>query len=105
VPRYPRRGGCGVATVQRPTADSQVLLLESALVAVLVVVPTGKGIVALQAGWLHASSLSLPTVDFLGIYPSLQGIGARLLMAALVVAGFVWNAPTARARATRVSQE
>ena len=72
---------------------------SSALVAVLAVVLTGKGIAALQeAGWLNASSLNLPTVDLLGIHPSWQGIGAQLLMATLVAAGFVWNARTSGAR-------
>lgn len=71
---------------------------SSALVAVLAVVLTGKGIAALQeAGWLSASNLNLPRIDLLGVHPSLQGIGAQLLMAALVAAGFMWNARTARA--------
>lgn len=73
---------------------------SSALVAVLAVVLTGKGIAALQeAGWLNASSLNLPTIDLLGVHPSLQGIGAQLLMAALVAAGFMWNARAAKDRA------
>jgi high-affinity iron transporter len=78
---------------------------SSALVAVLAVVLTGKGVAALQeAGWLNASSFNAPTIDLLGIHPSLQGVGAQLLMAALVVGGFVWNARTARAQAGRVRQ-
>lgn len=70
---------------------------SSALVAVLAVVLTGKGIAGLQeAGWLGASSFNGPRIDLLGIHPSLQGVIAQVLMAALVVAGFVWNARAAR---------
>lgn len=70
---------------------------SSALVAVLAVVLTGKGIAGLQeAGWIGASSFDGPRIDLLGIHPSLQGVIAQLLMAALVVAGVLWNARAAR---------
>jgi len=70
---------------------------SSALVAVLAVVLTGKGVAALQeAGWLNASTFNFPQVDLLGIHPSLQGVGAQVLMLALVLAGFLWNARVAR---------
>ncbi|MBT9492166.1 MAG: FTR1 family iron permease [Paucibacter sp.] len=66
---------------------------SSGLVAVLAVVLTGKGIAGLQeAGWLGVASFNGPRVDLLGIHPSLQGVIAQLLMAALVAAGFLWNA-------------
>lgn len=69
---------------------------SSALVALLAVVLTGKGIAALQeAGWLGASTFSGPRIDLLGIYPSLQGVLAQLLMLALVLLGFWWNARVA----------
>ncbi len=69
---------------------------SSALVAVLAVVLTGKGIAALQeAGWLGASTFSGPRIDLLGIYPSLQSVLAQLLMVALVILGFWWNARVA----------
>lgn len=75
---------------------------SSALVALLAVVLTGKGIAALQeAGWLGASSFSGPRIDLLGIYPSLQGVFAQLLMVAMVLSGFWWNARLA-ARKARV---
>ncbi|WP_341677288.1 FTR1 family protein [Niveibacterium sp. SC-1] len=71
---------------------------SSALVAVLAVVLTGKGVAALQeAGWLSASSISFVRVDLLGIYPSLQSTGAQVAMAALLAAGFLWNARKAKA--------
>lgn len=78
---------------------------SSALVAVLAVVLTGKGIAALQeAGWLNASTFNAPQIDWLGIHPSLQGVGAQVLMLVLVLAGFFWNArvakrPSAKAQA------
>jgi high-affinity iron transporter len=72
---------------------------SSALVAVLAVVLTGKGIAALQeAGWLGASSINGPSIELLGIHPSLQGVTAQLLMAALVALGFLWNARVAAKR-------
>ena len=77
---------------------------SSALVAILAVVLTGKGIAALQeAGWLSASALNGPRIDLLGIHPSLQGVSAQLLMAALVIAGFIWNARVAKKALARSS--
>lgn len=77
---------------------------SSALVAILAVVLTGKGIAALQeAGWLNASALNGPRIDLLGIHPSLQGVSAQLLMAALVAAGFLWNARVAKKALARSS--
>jgi len=74
---------------------------SSGLVAVLAVVLTGKGIAGLQeAGWLGASSFNRPRVDLLGIHPSFQGVLAQLLMAALVAAGFLWNARAAARKST-----
>lgn len=74
---------------------------SSVLVALLAVVLTGKGIAGLQeAGWLDSTSFNGPRIDLLGIHPSLQGVGAQLLMAALVAAGFLWNARVATQRST-----
>ena len=70
---------------------------SSALVAVLAVVLTGKGVSALQeAGWLNASFVSFPRIELLGVYPSAQSLGAQFAMAVLVMAGFWLNARTAR---------
>jgi high-affinity iron transporter len=70
---------------------------SSILVAVLAVVLTGKGISALQeAGWINAHLVNTPRIDILGMYPSTQVLGAQLLVAAIVVAGFIANARTAR---------
>jgi high-affinity iron transporter len=75
---------------------------SSMLVAVLAVVLTGKGIAALQeAGWVNAYATSTPRIDFLGVYPSLQVLGAQLLVAAIVAAGFLWNARSAKRLGTQ----
>jgi high-affinity iron transporter len=74
---------------------------SSILVAVLAVVLTGKGISALQeAGWINAHLVNTPRIDMLGMYPSTQVIGAQLLVAAIVVIGFMSNARTARRAGT-----
>ena len=58
--------------------------VTSIVLLVLSVILLGKGIAALQeAGALGASYLSLPAIDWLGIYPTLQGIAAQLLAVAL----------------------
>jgi high-affinity iron transporter len=70
---------------------------SSALIVVLAVVFTGKGVAALQ----EAGALAVDTVDFvrvplLGIYPNLQGLALQSLVLALVLAGFGWNHLRAR---------
>lgn len=47
--------------------------------------------------WTQSPSLSTPRIDFLGIYPSLQVLGAQVLVALLVAVGFMWNARSAKA--------
>ncbi|GIZ53896.1 cystathionine gamma-synthase [Noviherbaspirillum aridicola] len=66
---------------------SQFFAVSSALVAVLAVVLIGKGVAALQeAGMLDITPIAAPSIDLLGIYPSLQTMLAQLLVL-LVVAG------------------
>ncbi len=51
------------------------------LMYLLAIVFAGKGIVALQeAGTLPISSIAFPRVDLLGIYPTLQSLGAQALL-------------------------
>lgn len=72
--------------------------VSSALLAVLAVVLTGKGVSALQeAGWLSITPVQFPRIDLLGIYPTTQGLCAQALAIALLAAGFLWN----RHKATR----
>ncbi|GAB4357062.1 MAG: cytochrome c/FTR1 family iron permease [Immundisolibacter sp.] len=59
------------------------------LMYVLAVVFAGKGIVALQeAGTLPASTVNFPRVDLLGVYPTLQGLGAQALLVLAALAHY-----------------
>lgn len=74
---------------------------SSALVAVLAIVLTGKGISALQeAGWIGSKVLGTWRIESLGIYPSVQVLAAQLAMGILVAAGFFWNSRVARGKRT-----
>lgn len=66
---------------------------SSALLAVLCVVLTGKGVSALQeAGWLPISPLvGFVRVEIFGLYPSVQGISAQAVMTALLLVAFWHN--------------
>ena len=66
---------------------------SSWLMAILTVVLAGKGVAALQeAGILDIRPLSsIPRISLLGIFPTIQSIGAQLLMIAAIVAGFAYN--------------
>ncbi|CBL46639.1 Cytochrome c, class I:Iron permease FTR1 precursor [gamma proteobacterium HdN1] len=65
---------------------------SSALIAVLAVVLTGKGVAALQeAGWLSVSVAPLPRVELLGMYPTWQTLSAQLAIVAVLVIGYFYN--------------
>jgi len=54
------------------------------LMIVLAVVMTGKGVAALQeAGMLALNHMALPTVSWLGIYPTVQGLTAQAVVVVL----------------------
>ncbi|RDI97525.1 iron permease [Dyella solisilvae] len=70
---------------------------SSALIAVLAVVLTGKGVAALQeAGWTAVSIAPVPSVEWLGIYPTWQSLLAQLAVAAMLAIGFTVNRWRAR---------
>ncbi len=70
----------------------QFFSISSLLIAVVAVVLAGKGISALQeAGVVSVSTLSIPRVALLGIYPTLQSVLAQLATLAVLVAGFWFN--------------
>jgi high-affinity iron transporter len=74
--------------------------ISAILMAVLAVVLAGKGVAALQeAGWLSLTLVKAPRIELLGMYPTLQGLVAQLLVLAALVAGFAWNGRAARVRA------
>lgn len=66
---------------------------SSWLMAILTVVLAGKGVAALQeAGILDIRPLaSLPRISLLGVFPTVQSIGAQLLLIAAIVIGFAYN--------------
>jgi high-affinity iron transporter len=55
---------------------------------------TGKGIAALQeAGWLGVSRVGgVPQIDVLGLHPTVQAIGAQVLVIAALIIGFRFGA-------------
>jgi high-affinity iron transporter len=66
---------------------------SSALIAVLAVVLAGKGIAAIQeAGLLGVTPLAgAPRIEILGLYPTLEGLGAQAATLAALLLGFAWN--------------
>ena len=65
---------------------------SSALIALLAIVLTGKGIAALQeAGWVTVSVAPVPHIELLGIYPTWQSLLAQLTILVLLAVGFVFN--------------
>jgi high-affinity iron transporter len=94
--------GCGIvilgviaAVLLRSSARlpiSQFFAFSSALVAVLATILIGKGVAALQKVGIFANTpVVAPHVDILGLYPSLQTLGAQLLIVAIVIASITYN--------------
>jgi high-affinity iron transporter len=73
---------------------------SSALLAILAVVLIGKGVQALQeAGLIEIIPLhQVPTVDLLGVFPTLPGIVGQVMMTVALLAGFAWNRRSAARR-------
>ena len=65
---------------------------SSLLIALLALVLTGKGMQALQeAGWLATTPVAFPRIDWLGVFPSQQSLGAQALMLSIVIIAFFVN--------------
>ncbi len=77
----------------------QFFAYSSALIAVLAVVLTGKGVAAMQeAGFFPISPLSgLPRIEMLGMYPTMEGAAAQMVMLLLLAVGFGYNQRSAKA--------
>ena len=74
----------------------------SILVAVLAIVLIGKGVSALQeAGWVTASLIRGPRVDWLGLYPTLETVVAQVVVALAGFGGFGFNWLAARRSAAK----
>jgi high-affinity iron transporter len=72
--------------------------VSSAVIAVLAVVLTGKGVAALQeAGWTAVTTAPAPSIDWLGIYPTWQSLLAQLAVTLMLIGGFALNRWRARA--------
>lgn len=66
------------------------------LMFALAFVFAGKGVSALQeAGWLTATFVDLPTIDWLGLYPTMQSLGLQF---AILTIGAMWTLLTSRQR-------
>lgn len=75
-------------------------MASSALIALLALVLTGKGVAALQeAGWVAVTPVSLPRIDLLGVYPTSQSMLAQLAVLVLLTLGFAWNLRVSRRQA------
>lgn len=62
-----------------------VFRINAAILFVLAVVFAGHGVAGLQeAGWLPVDLIAMPSLDLLGIYPTLETLGAQLVVVALV---------------------
>jgi len=70
----------------------QFFAASSALVGILAVVLIGKGAAALQkVGLIPDTPVSLPRIEALGFYPSLQPIAAQLIILMIIVASIAYN--------------
>ncbi|MBJ7411248.1 MAG: cytochrome c/FTR1 family iron permease [Phenylobacterium sp.] len=67
--------------------------ISAGLVAVLAVVLVGKGVAALQeAGLIGVTAVpGAPRIEILGLYATLQTLGAQLVVLAILAAGFLYN--------------
>ncbi len=64
----------------------------------LALIFAGKGVVALQeAGWISVTFVSVPRIDWLGIYPTAQSVGTQLAVACI---GAIWLSFLSRRKAT-----
>jgi high-affinity iron transporter len=65
---------------------------SSLLIAVLALILTGQGMQALQeAGWLATTPVVFPRIDWLGVFPSRQSLGAQALILSIVIIAFFVN--------------
>lgn len=72
---------------------SEFFKYSSALIAVLAVVLAGKGVAALQeAGMIDIAPLSqVPRIPVLGLFPTIESMGAQLLTVAIVILAAAYN--------------
>ena len=69
----------------------QFFQFNGMLMFVLAIVFAGKGVSALQeAGLIDVTFISLPRVDWLGLYPTIQSAGAQVF---ILIVGAIWLFP------------
>ena len=69
----------------------QFFQFNGILMFVLAIVFAGKGVSALQeAGLIDVTFISLPRIDWLGLYPTLQSAGAQVF---ILIVGAIWLLP------------
>jgi high-affinity iron transporter len=66
--------------------------VSSALVAILATVLMGKGVAALQkVGFVDSTPISMPRIDILGVYPSMQPVIAQVIIMLVIAASIAYN--------------
>ncbi|ESQ83046.1 hypothetical protein AEAC466_14380 [Asticcacaulis sp. AC466] len=72
---------------------SQFFAFSSGLIAILSVVLAGKGVAALQeAGLIDVTQLGfVPQIELLGIFPTVQSVGAQLAVITIVVGWLLYS--------------
>ncbi len=84
----------------------QFFKATGALVFVLALVFTGKGIAALQeAGKIDTTLINIPKIELLGIYPNAEGVGSQLLILALLLGVLWWQRHQALSHAVATSAD
>lgn len=93
--------GWGMMRYSRSLPIGQFFRYSSVMISVLAVVLMGKAVSALQeAGYLPVSWLEgWPRVELLGLYPTLQGVAAQVLVALVLAIGFALSSRSARREA------
>ena len=83
---------------------SKFFSYSSILIAILAVVLAGKGVAALQeAGLLDIRPLAtIPRIELLGVFPTLEGLVVQLLTIAAIVVGFPARAAPIRSGASPI---
>lgn len=63
----------------------------SFLVMILAIILIGKGVSALQeAGWMSINIFDIPSVEWLGLYPTLETFTAQAVVALVIIGGYSW---------------
>ena len=83
----------GLLRFSRRLPIGQFFAYSAILIAVLAVVLTGQGVAALQeAGWFSISPVAgFPRIDLLGIYPTIEGLSAQILVITILIIAFWMN--------------